>query len=148
MAYLWGFFARPVLLDPWIGMHVRLDERTAVLADGTRLRLTPPGQPTVSELVRPGDMVRGGCCKDLYFVEDILGPYTEDEYPPHYTLECTRVFPLPAYPRGRRYWLTHLVAQDGRLLPLFEANRDEVFVVGHRWPRRACQPSLFNREAA
>jgi len=147
-AYLWGFYARPVYTDPWIGMHVRLDERTAALADGTRLRLTPPGQPTVPDLVKPGDVVRTSYDSGLYIVEEVAGPYTEGGYPPHYTLVCTRLYPHPGRLRDTRFWLNELVAQDGRLLKLFEVNQDEVFVVGHRWPRRAYQPGLFNREAA
>jgi hypothetical protein len=143
--YVPGFFGWPVYTDPWIGMHVRIDDYTAVCADGTRLRLTPPGPPTAPVVVQPGDVVVTSYGSGPYIVEEVVGPHTEGGYPPHYTLVCTMVHPLPGRPRGTRFWLNELVAQDGRLLALFEVNHDEVFVVGHRWPRRGYQPALFDR---
>ena len=108
----------------------RIDDRTAVLwSCGVRLRVTPPGQPTVGDLVRPGDMVwtnydssRGRVVRvDRYRVHGL--PCYSIIYVP---LDA-RPFSNGSYRESDYHYLNELVAQDGRILHLYEANDDEVF---------------------
>ncbi len=105
--------------------------------DQISYRQTPPGQPTVPELVSPGDYVVTSYGTGGRVIE-VSGPHTDDghgnNYPPHYTI----VYEDPDKPSGRyrRGWLGELVAVNGRLLHLFEANPDEVWVVTRQAFRR------------
>lgn len=96
-------------------------------------RSTPPGAPDVAALVLPGMSVRtsygtGGT------VISVEGPYSHigqdgREYP-HFTIVY-----VPPHRYGRHAqrdlcWLNECVAVRGRILKLFEANTDEVFIEG------------------
>jgi cysteine synthase len=107
-----------------------IDQRTAVLPDGTRLRMTPGGQKTVNVLVEEGDIIRtsygtGG---------RVVGVTEYTVYGlPVYTITFVDVEAKPFldghYARTALNWINECVAQDDRILMLFEANDDEVFIV-------------------
>lgn len=99
--------------------------------DRRQYRRTPPGAPTVADLVRPGDTVAtsyntGGVVIEVkeYFYAAPTG-------------ETLSHFSIVYVPPDRaansrdtdRHWINECVAVDGRILMLFEANTDEVFVV-------------------
>jgi hypothetical protein len=94
-------------------------------------RRTPAGAPTVADLVRPGDTVStsygtGGVVIEVkeYFYAAPTG-----EMLSHFTI----VYVPPD--RGAKHrdtdlcWINECVAVGNRVLKLFEANTDEVFVV-------------------
>ena len=121
-------------------------------------RSTPPGEPTVADLVAPGDTIRtisdysssprdylvqkvfrdrfcGGCCNDdcAYNMPDDH-PYVDDP-----TEEC---FPVPHYrlngttdSSSGKFYLSEFVAVGGRILHVFPANTNEIVVV-KRVPRQ------------
>lgn len=47
----------------------------------------------------------------------------------HFTIVYVPPCRFPKYRDGDRHWVNECVAVDGRILKLFEANTDEVFVV-------------------
>ena len=123
-------------------------------------RVTPPGEPKVPDLVRPGMRVRtsydtGGT------VAHVKGPYTYAALVTlareGYRLTYRRRFQTYTiiYVPPDRYgvhserdfhWLNEIVAVGGRLLKLFEANPDEVFIEDEgrvRFPERRGQLSMF-----
>lgn len=120
-------------IPPWSLYLAELEDR---IDDPTiKLRRTPPGQPTVPDLVSPGDMVRTSYNSGPYIVTKInreVLMHCNEEYP-HYALNVVLVERWKANgeipPLDRLCYLNELVAVDGRLLKLFEVNRDEVFVV-------------------
>ncbi len=100
--------------------------------DRCRYRRTPPGAPTVADLVKPGDTVStsygtGGVVIEVkeYFYAAPTG-----ETLSHFTI----VYVPPD--RGAKHrdtdlsWVNECVAVGNRILKLFEANTDEVFVLG------------------
>ena len=102
-----------------------IDERTAVLPDGTRLRKTPKGQPTVADLVKSGALIRtsyGTGGKVIRVVKyELYGL-------PVYTIVYVDPGAKPPFRSENLRWINECVAQDGRILKLFEANTDEVVV--------------------
>lgn len=97
-----------------------------------RFRRTPPGQPKVPDLVQHGTAIRtsygtGG------LVSAVCGPYiyraTNGRVYEHYTIEYVREEHWNAPHSKHLCWLNELVAVNGRLLHLFEANDDEVFIL-------------------
>lgn len=84
------------------------------------LRSTPAGQPSVRELVAIGSVVRTNYGTGPYRVTCIT----------EYALYGRAAFSLACEDlKGRGdYHLNELVAVDGRLLKLFLANTDEVFI--------------------
>lgn len=84
------------------------------------LRSTPAGQPTVRDLVPIGSVVRTNYGS---------GPYRVTRITEH-AIYGRMVFSLTCEDlQGRgNYYLNELVAVDGRLLKLFPANTDEVFI--------------------
>ncbi len=99
--------------------------------DRCRYRRTPPGAPTVADLVKPGDTVStsygtGGVVIEVkeYFYAAPTG-----EMLSHFTI----VYVPPD--RGAKHrdtdlsWVNECVAVGNRILKLFEANTDEVFIV-------------------
>lgn len=107
-----------------------LDERTARLPDGTRLRVTPKGQKTVEELVFQGDEIKSNYGSHGQVIE--VKRYLVYGLPT-YTIIYV---PLDAQPnKDGSYrdtvlrWINECVAQDGKILKLFEGNSDEVQVV-------------------
>ena len=111
-----------------------LDDRTARVKN-SKLRRTPPSQLTVGQLVFPGDVIEMS-----YFQRSNDGGKVIRiwEYP-CYGLPVFAVLyvPLDAEPlKSGEYGqndygcLSEMVAQDGRILKLFEANTDEMFLTG------------------
>ena len=108
----------------------KLDDRTAILwSIGIRLRLTPPGQPRVEDLVTVGDVVWTDYSPEKGKVVKV------DRYEVH-GLPCYSIIyvPLDAKPFSNgRYrendycYLNELVAQDGRILHLYKTDESEVF---------------------
>lgn len=105
-----------------------------------RLRLTPPGQKTVPELVLIDDLIKTNYGTGPYRVEKIT-KHTYYKICEAYTL----VLSYPDAPRNKNgelpknysySFVNEIVAQDGRLLMLFEANKDEVIVIGKAKIRR------------
>jgi hypothetical protein len=100
--------------------------------DRCRYRRTPPGASTVADLVQPGDEIStsygtGGVVIEVkeYFYAAPTG-----EMLSHFTI----VYVPPD--RGAKHrdtdlsWVNECVAVGNRILKLFEANTDEVFVLG------------------
>ncbi len=106
-------------------------------------RVTPTGQETVPEIVKVGDIVYSSYSDIRYRVESI------NEQDTHYDAPEGRSVSAPPshglvlsdidakrtkggnLPKNYSYsYINELVAVDGRLLKLFQANADEVFVEG------------------
>ena len=124
--------------------------------DGAALqfRQTPEGQPNVPDLVRPGAIVHTNYNTGPYIVVRVSGPhrYAPDLAPfsrdlradaevpdgtrvfEHYSLCLVHEQEFIESPILKRLkedsWVNEVVAVDGRLLKLFEANCDEVFMDG------------------
>jgi len=110
--------------------------------DRRRYRRTPPGAPTVADLVRPGDMVStsystGGVVIEVreYFCAAPTG-----ESLSHFTIVYVPPDRAAKYRDSDRHWINECVAVGERILMLFEANTDEVFVVDRIRPANS-QPS-------
>lgn len=99
--------------------------------DHCRYRCTPPGAPTVADLVKLGDTVTtsygtGGVVIEVkeYFYAAPAG-----ETLSHFTI----IYVLPdraaKHRDADRHWINECVAVGDRILKLFEANTDEVFIV-------------------
>jgi len=115
--------------------HWALNDGTLDLEEEERRfpkRRTPPGQPTVSDIVKPGDIVKTTYDTGPYRVEKVrvYKSYVGD---PIFTLIVSN--PNGRYKKDGRAtkenlcWLNELVAVDGRLLAYFVNNDDEVIVV-------------------
>ena len=110
--------------------------------DVGRYRRTPPNAPTVADLVHGGDTVRTsyGTGGVVIAVDEHSFTARTGKTFPHFTI----VYVAPdRYGRHRdqdRHWISECVAVDGRILMLFEANDDEVFVVARSQP--ASDPSI------
>jgi hypothetical protein len=99
--------------------------------DRCRYRRTPPGAPTVADLVRPGDKIStsygtGGVVIEVkeYFYAAAMG-----ETLSHFTIVYVPSDRASKYRDSDRSWINECVAIGNRILKLFEANTDEVFVV-------------------
>jgi hypothetical protein len=112
--------------------------------DRRRYRSTPPGSPTVADLVRSGDTVStsystGGVVTE---VKEYFHAAPTGETLSHFTIVYV---PPDRAAKNRdcdRHWINECVAVGDRILMLFEANSDEVFVVeparpAERQPHRA-----------
>ena len=121
------------------------DELCILAYHQNRLRLTPPGQKTVPELISIDYLI-----KTNYGT----GPYRVEEISKHtYYGICEAYSLILSQPNAQRNkngklpkdysysYINEIVAQDGKLLMLFEANEDEVIVVGKAKIRRT---SLFD----
>lgn len=107
--------------------------------DVGRYRRTPPGTPTVADLIHAGDIVRTsyGTGGVVIAVNELSFTAPTGEALSHFTIVFV---PLDRYGRHRDSdlrWLHECVAVDGRILMLFEINSDEVFVVDHARPTSA-----------
>lgn len=114
-----------------------IDERTAQLNDKQKLRITPEGQKKVKELASVGDLVRTSSGRYM----GIKG-MSYDWEGRIISVSKHLVYGLPTYSicfvdiekYGKKYrdydyhYLSELVAQDNRILQLFVANKEEVFV--------------------
>ncbi len=99
--------------------------------DRCRYRRTPPGAPTVADLVRPGDTIStsyntGGVVIEVkeYFYAAPTG-----ETLSHFTIVYVPPDRASKYRDTDRCWINECVAIGDRILKLFEANTDEVSVV-------------------
>ena len=99
--------------------------------DRCQYRRTPPGAPTVADLVQPGDTVStsygtGGVVIEVkeYFYAAPTG-----ETLSHFTIVYVPPDRASKYRDSDRSWINECVAVGDRILKLFEANTDEVFVV-------------------
>ncbi|GAI67152.1 unnamed protein product [marine sediment metagenome] len=122
-------------IDPDEEKAIPIDERTAHIEfnnEKLELRLTPPNQKTIEDLMDIGDIVQTNYETGPYRVEKI------SKY---------KVYGLPVYslvlsrPNDKRnadgklpkdygyYYLNELVAQDNKILCLFKNNKDEVSIV-------------------
>lgn len=108
-----------------------VSDRLAVLPDGIFIRRTPPGQPTVDEVVRPGDVIERPYGHD----QKVFRVLERD----HYGIQTvtlvigdpeqeTRADGLPKRYSGRN--LSELVYQDGAIRHLYWSNDYEIAVVG------------------
>ncbi len=104
--------------------------RSAVLPDGTMLRITPAGQDDVGALVHAGDVVRAnyGAGGMVYSVSKyhLYGLTVYGILYVDLDVERTKTGKVKASDLN---WLNELVAQDGKIKHLFEVNEDEVEVV-------------------
>ncbi|MBN9245833.1 MAG: hypothetical protein J0I98_23970 [Mesorhizobium sp.] len=99
--------------------------------DRCQYRRTPPGAPTVADLVRPGDTIStsyntGGVVIEVkeYFYAAPTG-----ETLSHFTIVYVPPDRASKYRDTDRCWINECVAIGDRILKLFEANTDEVSVV-------------------
>ena len=99
-------------------------------------RTTPDGQPKVPDIVKPGMIVTTNSETGPYRVVSVSEPeiYKPKKKGPrfeHYSLELCAADAKPRKKDGVYKvtgWIKELVAVDGRLLHLFEANTDEVLI--------------------
>ena len=110
--------------------------------DRHQYRRTPPGAPTVADLVNPGDTVAtsystGGVVIEVkeYFYKAPTG-----ETLSHFTIVYLPPDRAQRYRDSDRHWINECVAVGDRILMLFEANADEVSVVGRIRPADAVRP--------
>jgi hypothetical protein len=96
-----------------------------------RNRRTPPGAPTVADLVHPGDTVSTSYDTGGVVVEVKEHFYTAPtgETLSHFTIVYVPTDRAAKHGDADRHWINECVAFDDRILKLFEANKDEVFVV-------------------
>ncbi len=99
--------------------------------DRRRYRRTPPGAPTVADLVRPGDTIStsyntGGIVVE---VKEYFHAAPTGETLSHFTIVYVPSDRASKYRHSDRHWINECVAVGNRILKLFEANTDEVFVV-------------------
>jgi hypothetical protein len=99
--------------------------------DHCRYRRTPPGAPTVADLVRPGDTVTtsygtGGVVIEVkeYFYAAPAG-----ETLSHFTIVYVPPDRAAKHRDADRHWINECVAVGDYILKLFEANTDEVLAV-------------------
>lgn len=94
-------------------------------------RRTPPGSPTVADLVRPGDTVSTsyGTGGVVIEVKEYFYAAPQGETLSHFTIVYVPSDRTDEYRETDRHWINECVAVAGRILMLFEANADEVFVV-------------------
>jgi len=124
-----------------------LDEQTARIpcssceSGWSRLRRTPPDQKTVEELLFIGDLIEtnystGG---------KVISISKHEYYGNLFAYSITYVdVDAPAnkdgsYRENHHRYINELVAQNNRILKLYEANTDEVFIIG----KAAGQMDLF-----
>lgn len=110
--------------------------------DRRRYRRTPPGCPTVGDLVRPGDTVwtfysTGGVVID---VKEHFYAAPNGETLSHFTIVYVPPDRAAKYRDTDRHWINDCVTVGDHILMLFEANSDEVFVVDRIRPADT-QPS-------
>lgn len=99
------------------------------------LRVTPPGERKVPEILRPGAVVRTSYGSGPYTVVLVDGPYFF--HPPEeaaaYEIWSLHGVSPKEWAAGRRdpsAWINDLVAVGGRILTLFSNNTDEVLIEG------------------
>jgi hypothetical protein len=100
--------------------------------DRWRYRRTPPGSPTVADLVQPGTVVSTsyGTGGVVIEVKEYFYTAPTRETLSHFTIIYVPPDRAQKYRDTDRYWINECVAVGDRIVMLFEANEDEVFVVG------------------
>ena len=118
------------------GAAERDEERTGDLAVAFR-----EGTISVPEVLFPGDIVETSWKSGPYKIESIVGPFyaatvgdEEVPCPPHYTLQCSTVDAKRnkdgRLPKDYEYsYINLVVAVGNRFLSVFEASKDEIFLV-------------------
>jgi len=126
-------------------MHrVRAEDGAIVGCDGTRYRETPGGEPGVPGLVRPGDAIRtsygtGGIvmsveehlfcpCPHEFHSRVVRKEHAGPHCHPIVTHSISYRDAAAAGKKPRLFSINETVAVGGRILFLFEENRDEVTV--------------------
>jgi hypothetical protein len=99
--------------------------------DRCRYRRTPPGAPTVADLVQPGDTVStsyntGGVVIE---VKEYFHAAPTGETLSHFTIVYVPPDRVTKQRDTDRHWINECVTIGDRILKLFEANIDEVVVV-------------------
>jgi hypothetical protein len=99
--------------------------------DRCRYRRTPLGAPTVADLVKLGDTVTssygtGGVVIEVkeYFYAAPVGKTLS-----HFTIVYVPPDRAAKHRDADRHWINECVSAGDRILKLFEANTDEVFIV-------------------
>lgn len=110
--------------------------------DRCRYRRTPVGAPTVADLVQLGDKISTsyGTGGVVIEVEEHFYAAPTGETLSHFTIVYVPPDRASKYRDTDRCWINECVAIGDRILKLFEANADEVFVVDHAQaaePRRS-----------
>jgi hypothetical protein len=113
--------------------------------DRGRYRRTPHGEPIVADLVHPGMTVRtsystGGV---VVRVEPWEFRSASGEVFPHHTIVYVPPGREQRYRDSDLHWINECVAIGGRILMLFEANTDEVFIDGPRPPSASSLPTIL-----
>lgn len=100
--------------------------------DRSRYRRTPAGAPMVADLVRPGDTISTsyGTGGVVIKVKEYFYAAPTGETLSHFTIVYVPPDRTSKYRDTDRCWINECVAIGDRILKLFEANTDEVFVVG------------------
>lgn len=101
--------------------------RSSYVADLNGYRVTQnmlrhPAGPPLPKLIKRGTIVKTSYDTGPYVVKEV-SPYTDYGVETH-SLKCRHV-----NGGGGEYFLNELVAVDGRVLHLFLANEDEVFII-------------------
>ena len=99
--------------------------------DRCRYRRTPPGAPTVADLVQLGDTVSTsyGTSGVVIEVKEYFFAAPTGELLSHFTIVYVPSDRVAKHSDIDRHWINECVAVGDRILKLFEANMDEVFVV-------------------
>lgn len=114
------------------------------------LRATPPGEPKVPEILKPGTVVRTSYGNNPYVVLKVDGPFFY--HPPEeaaayeeWSLHLVRPEEWSAGRKEPSAWINEVVAVGGRLLMLFANNADEVLIQDAQPPacRKPVQMTLF-----
>lgn len=111
---------------PWDGSarnKFLVDLNNYELPPLSELRTTPKREKTVPQILKIGDIVKTSYGTGPYKVQAITLINTYG-YPPCYSLSMSDVGSNHIH-----YWINEIVAVGGRLLMLFKANLDEVFLV-------------------
>jgi hypothetical protein len=100
--------------------------------DPCRYRRTPPAAPTVADLVQPGDTVSTsyGTGGVVIEVKEYFHAAPTGETLSHFTIVYVPPDRVTKYRDTDLCWINECVAVGNRIVKLFEANTDEVFVVG------------------
>lgn len=114
------------------------------------MRSTPPGEPRVPEILKPGMVVRTSYGSNRYVVLKVDGPffYHPPEEAAAYEEWSLHLVSPEEWSAGRKQpsaWINEVVAVGGRLLKLFANNPDEVFIDETSAPacRKPVQMDMF-----
>lgn len=113
--------------------------------DRRRYRRTPSGAPTVADLVRPGDTVAtsyntGGV---VIKVKEYFYAAPTGETLSHFTIVYVPPDRAAKFRDSDHHWINECVAVGDRILMLFEANSDGVFVVDRMRPPDSQRPEPY-----